>query len=143
MSPEMEKSISEYMKVIHEDNERVYYLLENAEYLDDDGYPTDEAIEIIEKWSHFKNKHGIEGLFRFMNTIWHLKSWGWNEGEEDDEYGRDKKVYRYHISTAGWSGNEAIIHALEHNKHYVWAQVWVSSKRGGHYVFERKIGEDE
>jgi len=120
-------------KELAENKARVASLLEEADFLDDDGYPTDDALEIISKW-HWDD---IEGWFKFIESIWHLRSWGWSEGEEDHDWDKDEKVYRYHISTAGWSGNESIIHAMQEN-HMNWAITWVQSRRGGHYIFEGK-----
>lgn len=101
--------------------------------LDDDGYPTSAALDIVEAW-HWSD---AKGWFDFIKSIWHLASWGWHEGEADHEYRKDKKVYRYNISTAGWSGNESIIRSMEKNDS-MWHLNWVSSRRGGHYVFELK-----
>ena len=120
-------------KEMTENKERVAFLLEEGEYLDADGYPVDATLEIIEKW-HWDD---IKGWFDFINSIWYLKSWGWSEGEEADEFDKDKKVYRYHISTAGWSGNESVIHAMQQSD-MLWGITWVQSRRGGHYIFEGK-----
>jgi hypothetical protein len=120
-------------KELAENKARVASLLEEADYLDDDGYPTDDALEIISKW-HWDD---ITGWFKFIEGIWHLRSWGWSEGEEDHDWDKDEKVYRYHISTAGWSGNESIIHAMQENT-MNWHITWVQSRRGGHYIFEGK-----
>jgi hypothetical protein len=49
-------------------------------------------------------------------------------------------VQRFDISTAGWSGNESLIRAMEKNS-FMWATTWVQSRRGGHYIFE--IDNDE
>ena len=111
-------------------------LLDKGDYLDDDGYPTEDALSIIENWG-WEDKRG---LFKFMESIWHLRSWGWSEGEEDHEWDKGERVYRYNISTAGWSGNESIIGALQSNS-LLWALTWVQSRRGGHYIFE--VASDE
>lgn len=103
------------------------------EELDDDGYPSDAALEIIELW-HWSD---VKGWFDFIQSIWYLRSWGWSEGLESDEWNKDEQVYRYNISTAGWSGNESIIHAMKEN-HMLWGITWVQSRRGGHYIFEGK-----
>ena len=110
----------------------------DSDMLDEDGYPTDTALDLIAKW-HWSDE---KGWFDFINSIWHLKSWGWHEGEEPHEWYEDKKCYRYNISTAGWSGNEAIIHAMKQND-FAWHLVWVQSRRGGHYIFELRNYGDE
>lgn len=99
--------------------------------LDDDGYPTSAALDIVEAW-HWSD---AKGWFEFIKNIWYMASWGWREGEVDHEYRKDEKVYRYNISTAGWSGNESIIRSMQKNG-MMWHLNWVSSRRGGHYVFE-------
>ena len=105
--------------------------LMNDDLLDDDGYPTDSALEIIKLW-HWSD---AEGWFKFINSVWHLRSWGWHEGLEKHDWDKDKEVYRYNISTAGWSGNESIIYAMKEND-MLWHITWVQSRRGGHYIFE-------
>lgn len=103
---------------------------------DEDGYPTEAAIEIIENWPY----DDIKGWFDFIGSIWHLKDWGWTEVEEKHDY-LDKMVHRYYISTAGWSGNESLIRAMENNKFFCWTLTWVQSRRGGHYIFESPTGD--
>ena len=98
-----------------------------SEYLDEDGYPTEEALDKIEKW-HYNDPRG---WFKFIENIWHLTSWGWSKGYNIDGN------YLYNISTAGWSGNEDIIRAMQKNK-ILWSDTWVQSRRGGHYIFEVK-----
>ena len=118
------------------DKKLVAQLLDAGDFLDDDGYPTDDALTIIEKWDFYDDK----GWFDFINSIWYLKSWGWDEGVAPHDY-EDKQVYRYSISTAGWSGNESIIHAMQNNA-MLWGTTWVQSRRGGHYIFERDVEEE-
>lgn len=88
--------------------------------LDEDGYPTEGALELISNW-HYDD---ADGWFEFIESIWHLASWGWSKGESE-----------YHISTAGWSGNEEIISAMQRNS-ILWGYTWYSSRRGGHYIFK-------
>jgi hypothetical protein len=116
---------------ILEKKARVEELLKH-EMLDDDGYPTNEALEIIEIW-HWND---AKGWFDFIHSIWHLASWGWKEGEAIDEI-TNKKTWCYYVSTAGWSGNESIIRAMQKND-WMWHLNWVQSRRGGHYIFELK-----
>lgn len=117
---------------IAESKEKINLLMDDP-LLDDDGYPTDSALDIVKLWHWSDSK----GWFKFINSIWHLRSWGWHEGLEKDERNQDNKVYRYNISTAGWSGNESIIHAMQQTD-MLWSFTWVQSRRGGHYIFEDK-----
>jgi hypothetical protein len=99
---------------------------------DENGYPTKHALKIVEIWPF---DHNPREYFDFIKSIWHLRSWGWHEGEEPHDYKEGEKVYRYDISTAGWSGNESIIREMEKN-YMMWSLNWVQSRRGGHYIFE-------
>lgn len=118
------------------DKKLVQELLDKGDFLDEDGYPTDDALTIIELW-HWDD---IKGWFNFIHDIWHLASWGWSKSEVDSELYLDEKKHQYDISTAGWSGNESIIRAMQEND-FVWALTWVQSRRGGHYVFQRDLEE--
>lgn len=103
--------------------------MDRTEYLDEDQiYPTDEALELIKAWSYKDTK----GCFNFMKEIWNYQNYF------NSEIDHEKMVEIYHISTIGWSGNEAIIYALQQN-FMIWHTTWVQSRRGGHYIFERKI----
>ena len=106
----------------------------NDEYLDEDGYPSDQALDMIETWDY----NDVGGWFKFIENIWHLRSWGWTEHRQAQLDSADK--IEYHISTAGWSGNESIIAAMQQNQ-ILWSYTWVQSRRGGHYIFE--INSDE
>lgn len=128
MNEKISESMKQVEKQIAENKALVDSLLEKGDFLDDDGYPTDDALTIIEKW-HWDD---IKGWFDFIHGLWYLRSWGWIEGDYDDA---GKEVYRYNISTAGWSGNESIIYAMQENG-MLWHLTWVQSRRGGHYIFE-------
>jgi hypothetical protein len=111
---------------------RIDTLLEE-EMLDEDGYPSDAALEIVRIWPFDGD---IREWFDFIkSSIWWASDWGWHQGEQPHDYDADKKVYRYSISTGGWSGNESIIRAMESNS-MMWHLHWVQSRRGGHYIFE-------
>lgn len=101
------------------------------EYLDEDGYPTDATFEAIEKWDHNDPK----GWFKFIEGLWYMRDWGWRCKQFVELDDNDR--VEYHISTAGWSGNEGIIRAMEKNA-MLWHYHWVQSRRGGHYIFEVK-----
>lgn len=126
----------EFEKTLAANKARIEEILAEDDLLDDDGYPTDGALEIIEKW-HWDD---IKGWFKFIENLWYLRSWGWSEGIFTEDTGfdtADKERYEYHISTAGWSGNESIIYAMQQNS-MLWGLTWVQSRRGGHYIFELK-----
>lgn len=106
-------------------------MAKDEEFLDDDGYPTEHALEIVKVWLW----DDPVGWFEFIGRMWHLRDWGWNEKEAPHEFYADKTVRLYQISTAGWSGNEALIRAMESNI-ILWSTTWVQSRRGGHYIFE-------
>ena len=102
-----------------------------TKFVDDDGYPTHEALNKIANWEFGDS----EGWFAFIKEIWYLQYWGWFEVEEIHEIFK-RPIKRIYISTAGWGGNEAIIMAMQKN-HVLWRWHWYSSQRGGHYVFEK------
>lgn len=108
-------------------------LIDHDKLLDDDGYPTEYALNVIECW-HWSDPRG---WFDLIKSIWYMKSWGWNEAPIVDELFPDKKGTALYVSTAGWSGNESIIEAMEKNN-MGWYLNWVQSRRGGHYIFEIK-----
>lgn len=106
--------------------------------LDEDGYPTEHALKTIRQW-HWSD---AKECFAFIRDLWSFADCGfWMENDSIDEI-TGKKDYCYFISTAGWSGNEAIIKAMQENEMF-WHFNWVQSRRGGHYVFELKEFKDE
>lgn len=117
----------------------IFDLIEHNEMLDEDGYPTDAALDIIRLW-HWSD---VEGWFKFIEGLWWSSNMLWKEGDAPHEYRdfkgyEDKIVHRYYISTGGWSGNEDIIRAMQDNQCLLWTLTWVQSRRGGHYIFESK-----
>jgi hypothetical protein len=102
-------------------------------YLDSDGYPTATVLEVIASWDPFeKDPHELMALIK---RLWNYTAWGWSEQKvlNDSVYGH---VINYNISTAGWSGNESLIYALQSNKHFFWNLYWEQSNRGGHYIIQ-------
>lgn len=132
-------------KIIEEDNIALENFLKLKKevfsvnnFLDEDGYPTSDALSLIETWHHSDPK----GLFNFIEKVWHLKYFGWHlvVGGEDEwtKMKIPENKIRYYLSTAGWSGNEQIIHSLESNVE-MWDLIWLQSRRGGHYIFELEV----
>ncbi len=133
-----EESKFELLEQIAKNKARVQEILDDADFVDDDGYPTENALEAIEKW-HWDD---ARGWFKFIEGIWYFHDWGWREEDEPHDWEKDKIVHRYYVSTAGWSGNESIIRAMQNND-MMWHLNWVQSRRGGHYIFELKEFNDE
>lgn len=128
----------ELLEQIAKSKARVQEILDDADFTDEDGYPTENALEAIEIW-HWDD---ARGWFKFIEELWAYHDWGWKEKDEPHEWKsldqyRDRIVHRYYISTAGWSGNESIIRAMQANE-WMWHLNWVQSRRGGHYIFELK-----
>ena len=120
----------------------IFDLIEHNDMLDEDGYPTNAALDVIRLW-HWND---TKGWFKFIEGLWYMKDWGWVECEGGlDEHTNQRlndKTTRFHISTAGWSGNEDIIRAMQSNS-MMWQLNWIQSRRGGHYIFELKKFNDD
>lgn len=122
-----------------ENKQAIFDLIEHNEMLDDEGYPTDAALDVIRLW-HWND---MAGWFKFIEGLWWYSSRLWREDDVPHEFRdfkgyEDKIVHRYYISTGGWSGNESIIRAMQKNENMLWTLTWVQSRRGGHYIFELK-----
>ena len=138
----MKKSENSDLKAAYlqsiEDWKEFYDSRADDEFLDDDGYPTESALQLLERW-HWAD---AKGWFEFAKSIWWSPDWGWHETEGGEDRWLNQELppdaHRYHISTGGWSGNEAVIRAMQSNS-FMWALNWVQSRRGGHYIFELKV----
>ena len=115
--------------------------MNETELLDEDGYPTEGALNIIRTWNVVENEPFSE-LMDFIKSIWWQPDYGWYEKEEPHELWPEKIMKRWYISTGGWSGNEDIIRAMQEND-LLCTLNWVQSRRGGHYIFEeRQFGKE-
>lgn len=94
------------------------------ELLDDDGYPTDTALEWITSFPVRDDGDDVK-LLEFCKKLWHFPEYAYRDGRW------------FYLNTCGWSGNEKIIFSLQRNWLF-WACHWYSSRRGGHHVFEVK-----
>ncbi len=97
---------------------------------DNAGYPTDEALKMIENWDVFAHK---QEFIDYLESLW----------SQDFNYngaGYQDKLLR--LSTGGWSGNEDIIQAMRKNTMF-WLFAWEQSRRGGHYIFDMSRIKDE
>jgi predicted HAD superfamily Cof-like phosphohydrolase len=97
------------------------------EILDEDGYPTDEALEAIARWVG-SPRVLLEDL---LDPI--FESYGGLSVTTDiDEYA--KPVRKVRFATGGWSGCEHALSALR--KNFFWFLWWETSARGGAHTFE-------
>lgn len=90
---------------------------------DSDGYPSDATLQRIREWPH-----PFIGLTDFLRESWAYPEYLRVESEESG----DVVIV---AATAGWSGNESLIGALEDN-YVFWSMCWLSSERGGRYRFK-------
>lgn len=99
----------------------------DAAVLDDDGYPTDEAISLIKTWTGTPRTlvdDLIEPIFGAYGSV----------RVEPDRDDFDRAVVRVILVTGGWSGCEEVIGALPHSCFgFAW---WRSDERGGRHVYE-------
>jgi len=87
---------------------------------DASGYPSEKTLRAIRRWP----AGGMEKLFAFIREA----KW--------EEYGSWKqRGGRIVMATGGWSGNEALIDALQKNR-AVNMICWQRSDRGGRYEFK-------
>lgn len=107
------------------------YFNENCIPLDEEGYPTLDALRLIENWHH---EYAMT-WFDFINSIWYASDWGWKYDVVPHRFREGESVLKFEISTAGWSGNESIIKAMQKNE-MLWWMTHYQTTRGGHYVFE-------
>ena len=110
----------------------IFDLIEHNELLDEDGYPTDAALDVIRLW-HWSD---ARGWFKFIEGIW--STYGrWTEKDMPRSWASSKMDHVYDIATGGWSGNESIIRAMQDNG-MMWTLNWYQSTRGGQYIFVLK-----
>lgn len=95
---------------------------------DGDGYPTDETLLAIEG-ARVCSYADCAALLQAVRTVWLYADQGyWAQHGE-----------LYTVATAGWSGNESIVSALQGNLLF-WGLCWQASERGGHHTFKVPVG---
>lgn len=106
-----------------------------SEYLDEDGYPTEDALNYIKE---FPVTGSAKELLDFVRSLW---NWDHMVHVEARTYpykeGKVENIMCF--STGGWSGNEDLIRALDDN--FIGQMLWVKSERGGHheYTYEEEF----
>lgn len=86
-------------------------------------YPSAEELVKITSWK-VNNQSDFFDLMEYIHGLWAYADSGYWERKGDI----------FFIATAGWSGNEDIITALQENLIF-WMLYWQQSKRGGRHIF--------
>ena len=94
--------------------------------MDENGYPTDEELEIIKNWelNGASLAESLAAIMTHIRPMWRYSDCGYWREEEG----------LYNIHTGGWSGNESLVGALMGNQTF-WIIFWKQSEVGGHYIF--------
>ena len=101
---------------------------------DRDGYPTNVELRRIRRWP-INTGADCTALLVFVRECWWNAEWGWTVAARLRRERVGGTAYRlYQISTGGWSGNEDIIAALDHNVMFQML-CFDSHRRGGHYTY--------
>lgn len=121
---------------------------QSIDWLDADGYPTDDAIARLEAWGDDAAQRcdsdtlrdTTDGAIEFMCRLWWTPEMGVRHVFSDAERAvYDLKADRRYValSTLGWSGNELLMRAFQ--ARWWRSQCIVAHRRGGHYVVEYPI----
>lgn len=108
----------------------------NIDYLDSEGYPTEEFLELLKTYKPSDELPLIKFIKDVLRYGWYMEDWGFVL----------KKPYRgiqkLELHTGGWSGNEETIRALLSNIQFTHFKMrYVQWRTGGHYYFEIQIDQ--
>lgn len=95
---------------------------------DELGYPSEEALDEIQKWPIGENWNM---LLARVEELWSYESYV----SRDEEKEHNKHISHWRFVTGGWSGNESLIGALQENRLF-WRTCWWLSQRGGAHEFK-------
>lgn len=84
-------------------------------------YPSEVDLKYIKEFDLLKRP--VKELLDHVEQIWEYGDWGFK-----------RTYHNLQLHTGGWSGNEDIIEALQHNFLF-WGMYWQKELRGGHYYF--------
>ena len=107
---------------------------------DENGYPTNEALDYIKNWAIIHEQLGSKTGFKcgkglYDELIAYIKElWTYNDAIE-------YKDGLLEIHTYGWSGNEEIISELKNTD--LWLMKFRAQQSGGHYYFKIDSDSDE
>ena len=96
--------------------------------LGDNGYPHEDELRRIREWPW---EGGFRGLMEYVRLRWAYADNGYWTQQGD----------RFRIATAGWSGNESLIGAMEDNWMFQ-SLCAVSWHKGGLYIYDVQEWDD-
>jgi hypothetical protein len=111
-----------------------------ADTLDEDQYPTDETLEVIAKWDVL---HDADNFLQQLKSVWAYDSFVLSDTPPKEveallsmfDETKDLTDYRWlRLATAGWSGNESILQAMERN--FSMQIHWYMSMCGGLVIYK-------
>ena len=104
---------------------------------DDDGLPTQEALDYIKNWNILESdgcfettEENTNKLIDYVQQLWTYKNY--------IKYDKDSGLLELH--TGGWSGNEDIVRELEGT--VLWLLYFRAHQTGGHYYFKIPVADD-
>lgn len=109
----------------------------NEDYLDEDGYPTEAALERIKNWDYMGTD--IKELFDFVKSLWCWGDTAFVMGSDvPKEYAlrsceNNDGATWVRAATGGWSGNESLVRAIENSP--IGMVTWRQSSWGGLHIF--------
>lgn len=141
-------TVTEFFEEAFEDEYGFAYRLDSGQYLhpqpptrtaptfDRDGYPTDETLDRIERWP-VQSVDDVRTCLDFVTDSWDNHYGGVSRTLSSTELSmvhaqKGEKFIRF--ATGGWSGNEALIAALQRNTQ-VHTFSCVATVRGGLHIY--------
>lgn len=103
--------------------------LENTVWIDDDGYPTEAALEAVATLPSPQ-------VFEVMRRAWWMPTHGVRNdlSAAEAEMVGELEGTPWRFATGGWSGNEELIDSFQES--WTWRWTWRLTATGGLYIFE-------
>lgn len=108
--------------------------LENTVWIDDDGYPTEAALEAVATLPSPQ-------VFEVMRRAWWMPTHGVRNdlSAAEAEMVGELEGTPWRLATGGWSGNEELIDAFQES--WSWRWTWRLTAAGGLYIFDAPAKE--
>ena len=104
------------------------------EVLLEDGNPTDEWLEFLERYTPDESLPVLKLMQEIFPNGWLNANMLMSIFEDSEE-----DIYNLELHTGGYCANEDVIEAVIHNFNFTNSEMsYIAWKRGGHYYFEIK-----